>query len=290
MIWLPLTLLCAFCLATGDALSKRALERHDEYLFLWVRLLLAMPLLMGGLFFAPLEAPAPEFYPAVLLALPLEAAAAVLYIRALKLSPLSLVLPLLALTPLFLLAVPALVLGERLSGPGACGVLLIAAGVYVLNLDASKRGILAPFRALMRDSGARCMLAVAFLYSITSTLGKQAIAASSPLFFAGTYFPALLLVLTLLLFRRSTKEALIRNRGELLRASLGPAVFYGLMILSHMVAVSLTQVAYMISVKRLSLLMGVFYGYRMFGEKQAGSRAAGALLMLAGLGLISLFP
>jgi len=50
-----------------------------------------------------------------------------------------------------------------------------------------------------------------------------------------------------------------------------------------MVAMSLTQVSYMIAVKRTSLLFATGFGYFMFGEKNIRERALGAGLMFAGL-------
>ncbi len=290
MYWIPITLLCAFSLATSDALAKRALDRHNEYVIVWLRLALASPILLATLFFIPLPRPAPEFYRAFLLALPLEAVASILYIRALKLSPMSLTLPLLALTPVFLLAVPFLLLGERLSAAGAGGVLLIATGTYVLNLGTARKGLLEPFLAVLRDKGALCMLGVALIYSVTSTLGKQAIVASSPVFFAALYFPALALVLTPVALRQGRAEVRGMLRSGVLKAALWPALFYAVMVLTHMTAISMTQVAYMISVKRLSLLLGVMYGTFMFGEAGAAGRVAGTVLMLCGVALITLFP
>jgi uncharacterized membrane protein len=61
------------------------------------------------------------------------------------------------------------------------------------------------------------------------------------------------------------------------------------MVLSHMTAITMTRVAYMISVKRLSLLMGVVYGIVLFGEEGAGGRIAGTALMLCGVALITLY-
>lgn len=290
MSWLPITLLCAFALATSDALAKRALERHNEYVIVWLRLALAAPLLLATLLVIPIPRPAPEFYRASLLALPLEAVASLLYIRALKLSPLSLTLPFLALTPVFLLVVPFLLLGERISPAGAGGVLLIATGTYVLNLGTARKGLLEPFRAVLREKGALYMVGVALIYSVTSTLGKQAVAASSPVFFAALYFPALALVLTPVALRRGGQEVRGMLRSGVLKAALWPALFYAVMVIAHMTAISLTQVAYMISVKRLSLLMGVLYGYFLFGEAGAGGRAAGTVLMLCGVALITLNP
>jgi drug/metabolite transporter (DMT)-like permease len=288
--WIPLSLLCAFSLATSDALAKRALTHHNEYLILWLRLLLASPFLLAMLPFIPIPTPAPGFYRATLMALPLEALASVLYIRALKLSPLSLTLPLLALTPLFLLVVPFLLLGERISRAGTAGVLLIVAGTYCLNLGTAKKGFLEPLRATIRDKGARCMLGVALIFSLSSTLGKQAVAASSPLFFAATYIPLLALLLTPLALRNMKGGIRGVFTSGAVKEALLPALFYGLMVLTHMSAIAMTRVAYMISLKRLSLLMGVIYGHFLFHEQGIAGRLTGTLLMLCGVALITLCP
>jgi len=47
------------------------------------------------------------------------------------------------------------------------------------------------------------------------------------------------------------------------------------MIITHMEAMNLTKVAYMISVKRTSLLMSVMYGYFLFQEKHMKGRFVG---------------
>jgi len=195
-LWLPLTLLSAFCLATSDALTKKALAGHNEYLVTWLRLLPALPIFLLPLPFIAIPRLSPEFYYCALGALPLEALALVLYTKALKLSPLNLTLPLLSVTALLLLVVPFLMLGERISPCGAAGILLIAGGGYLLKSNPGDHGILAPFRALVSERGSLCMLCVAVIYSVTSTLGKRAIAVSSPLFFAAFYIPLLVLILT----------------------------------------------------------------------------------------------
>ena len=120
------------------------------------------------------------------------------------------------------------------------------------------------------------MIGVALLYSVTSTLGKEAVAASSPVFFAALYFPALALVLTPVAFRRGGREVRGMLRSGVLKAALWPAVFYAVMVIAHMTAIGMTQVAYMISVKRLSLLMGVLYGYFLFGEAGNGKTSIAA--------------
>lgn len=286
-LWLPLTLLCAFSLATSDALAKRALASHNEYLVLWLRLLLSLPLLLAALPFVTVPTLSRDFFTASLMALPLEALAAVLYVRALRLSPLSLTLPFLALTPVFLLVLPFLLLGERISPVAGTGILLVAAGSYVLNLNEGRNGLLAPLRAIRREPGSLCMIGVALIYSITSTLGKKAVTASSPLFFSLWYLPALTLLLTPVALWGGRRELKGMATSGILRAAALPGLLYGVMFLSHMTAVSLTNVAHMIAVKRTSLLMGVLYGHLLFREPGIRHRLPGAILMVAGVALIA---
>ncbi|MBN2429255.1 MAG: EamA family transporter [Deltaproteobacteria bacterium] len=287
-VWLPLTLFCAFSLATSDALTKKALVHHNEYLIAWLRLLLTLPVLLAPLFFIPVPSLNQDFYSAVLIALPLETAAALFYIRALKVSPLSLTLPFLAFTPVFLLVIPFLLLGEKITQTGGIGILLIAVGSYTLNLGETRKGLMEPFRAIRRERGALYMIIVAFLFSITSTLSKKAIAASSPLFFASIYFPALVLLLTpfAIYFGKREMKGMFKNKA--FKSALLPSFFYSIMLITHMLAISMAPVAYMISVKRLSLLIGVFYGHLFFKEKGFRERPLGTALMLLGVVLITL--
>jgi drug/metabolite transporter (DMT)-like permease len=284
-LWIPLALASAFLLATSDALTKRALSVHDVYLIAWFRLLFSLPLLTACLFFIPLPNLDSTFYRTVLTALPLEIIALVLYTKALKASPMSLSLPFLSLTPVFLIIVPYLVLGESISRPGALGVLCIAAGGYTLNINKFSEGILAPFAAIRKEKGALMMIVVAFIYSFTSALGKKAIEHSSPVFFGVIYY--------IILFVLFTPVALFKSRGQFkkgaIRATILPGMLDSLMNVTHMTAMGLTKVAYMVSVKRLSLLIGVFYGYFFFKESGIKERLLGTSLMLAGFAIIVLY-
>lgn len=282
-LWLPLTLLSAFCLATSDALTKKALTGHNEYLITWLRLLPALPLFLAPLPFIAIPRLSPEFYLCALGALPLEALALVLYTKALKLSPLHLTLPLLSVTALLLLVVPFLVLGERISPWGATGILLIAGGGYLLKARPGDCGLLALLRALFKERGSRCMLGVAVIYSVTSTLGKRAIAASSPLCFAAFYIPLLVLILTPVALYKGRGELRSMTRDGTVRAAALPALCYAVQIVAHVYAINLTNVAYMIAVKRTSLLFGVLWGRYLFQERGG---VLATLVMLAGVTLI----
>jgi drug/metabolite transporter (DMT)-like permease len=287
MLWVPITICCAFSLATSDALTKKALAaRHNEYLIAWVRLLLMIPFLLVLLLSLPVPQLGPGFYRAILAALPLELLALILYFKALKLSPLGLTVPFLALTPVFLMAIPYLLLGERISFTGGAGIILIATGSYTLNLRSRSAGLLTPFRAVLRERGSLCMIGVAVLYSFTATLAKKAITCSSPLFFAGLYPILLFICLTPVALWKGRHEPGFPEGQGLLRATLLPALFSLGETISGVIALSLTNVAYMIAVKRLSLLMGIMYGHCLFREEGFSERLTGGGLMVAGVALI----
>lgn len=287
MNWFILSLLCAFFSASADALSKKSLAKSNEYLVAWVHVGFAMPFLL--LLFPFIEIPRLDihFFTVVIVLLPLEITALILYTKAIKLSPLSTTLPFLALSPVFMIFTSNLILGERLDKSGITGIFLTAAGAYLLNINTTRQGILAPFKAIRRERGSLYMIIVAFIYSITSNLGKMAILHSSPLFFAAVYFP----ILSVILF----PVLMWKNHGNVKQLFSQPALFglIGLMVafavITHLVAVSIIEVPYVISVKRTSLLFGIMYGAFWFKEKNIRERLAGGIVMIIGVAIITLF-
>jgi drug/metabolite transporter (DMT)-like permease len=277
-------------LATSDALTKKALQVHGVYLVAWLRLLWALPLLFMTQLFVPLPRLDKEFYTTLLIAMPFELAAFILYMKALKISPMSLTLPFLALTPVFLIVVPSILLGERVTLSGAAGILLIAAGGYTLNIKDFRKGLLEPFAAVGRERGALYMMAVAVIYSFTATLCKKVIIHSAPVFAALAYYVLLFAMLIPIALKTDGQNIrrLRLDRGAL-RATIMPGLLDSVAIMTNMIALSMTKTAYMVSVKRLSLLIGVLYGYYFFREKGIRERLAGTVLMLAGFVVIVLY-
>jgi drug/metabolite transporter (DMT)-like permease len=285
-VWIIYSLLTAFSLATSDALTKRALVSRDEYFVAWMRLLFTLPVLVPILFFIEIPSLDRTFWLATLCALPLEIAVLILYTKALKVSPISLTMPFLALTPLFLIITAYIIVGERVSIYGGIGIMMMALGSYTLNLHKMKYSLLEPVKAIFREKGSVMIILVAFIFSITASLGKVAIEHSSPIFFGSFYF-----ILLTILF---TPIAMVKNRGRLKiskkdilpLASIG--MTFALMIIFHMLAMSLVNVAYMISIKRTSLLFSILYGHLLFKEGKIAEKIIGAIIMLFGFVLIVL--
>ncbi len=282
-MWVLLTLVCALSLATSDALTKRALRVADERLAAWLRLLVCAPPLLALLLIVERPPIDGYFWLALGAGMPLEVLSFYLYIRALRVSPMSLSLPFLAFTPVFLIGIGWLILGEKPTLFGALGIMLIAAGGYVLNLRHFKYGMLEPVRAIFRERGSVLMLIVAFIYAFTASLLKLGINHSSAIFYGVVYFTVLPLAYAPLAIPRIGKTALARSDFAYLAAA---GLMMALMVLTHVIAVSLTEVAYMVAVKRTSLLFSVLYGCLLYREGNLGERTAGAALMVAGFAVI----
>jgi drug/metabolite transporter (DMT)-like permease len=234
--------------------------------------------------------PAAGLWPWLAVALPLEILAMVLYVLAIRDSPLSLTLPYLAFTPVFTSLTGYLLLGETLSGRGFLGILLVVLGAYGLNLDqaawARPGSWLAPIAAIGRERGSRYMLGVALIYGLTSVLGKGAMHYMPAQAFGPFYF-MLLGALTLLVFA-SREPASIR---VVQRRSWGPWLVAGLMalmVVTHFLALERVETAYMISVKRTSILFGILLGAWVIKETHLGRNLAAGMIMVAGVALIIL--
>lgn len=281
MIWFTLALATALTVATGDALTKKFFGRFSPLEMAVVASLFSLPLLLITLPFIPVPPLDSVFWWTVCALVPLNTLAFYLYMKAIKLSPLSLCIPFLAFTPVFMILTGFLVLEEIPNSWGIFGIGFVVVGSYALHAGEVKHGYLAPFRAIFKEPGSVLMLIVSVLFSLLAVLGKRAIQHSSPVFF-GFFFLVLLDLVTLVLFPLLGKI----QWGTLLRMPI-KGISVGLMlylhVLFHALAISMVEAVYMISVKRLSILFSVAYGWLLFKESQIGNRMVGAFLMFLGV-------
>jgi drug/metabolite transporter (DMT)-like permease len=288
MHWLGLTLLSAFCLATADTLTKRQLSHLRAGELVLVRFGVTGVLLLPLLWLQPWPVLPLPFWGWVASLLPLEILAMWLYMTAIRECPLSLTLPYLAFTPVFNIVTGYVLLGETISWAGFAGITLVVCGAWLLNLKAASNGqgldILAPFRAIVRERGSRLMLATAALYSLTSVLGKGALQYVSPGFFGPFYFVLLGVAASLIFASHDVRSW--RALGRHPWAYLLVGLFMGAMVVTHFYAIERVEVAYMIAVKRTSLLFGMLYGAWLFGETGLSRNLAAGMMMIAGVYLI----
>ncbi|MGB5178187.1 MAG: DMT family transporter [Gammaproteobacteria bacterium] len=288
MHWISLTLLSAFFLATADTLSKRYLSHYRPGELVLVRFGVSGILLVPLLLWQPWPQLSAVFWGWIVVSLPLELIAMWLYMLAIRDSPLSLTLPYLAFTPVFNTLTGYLLLGETVSRTGFSGILLVVLGAWLLNLKAAQGGtglnVLAPFRAITRERGSRLMLGVAAIYSLTSVTSKAAMLQVTPGFFGPFYFVVLGAASVVLFSSRDVSSW--RALGQHRMAHLGIGLFMAAMVVTHFYAIAHIEVAYMVAVKRTSLLFGLLYGAWLFGETGLRKNLLAGLLMVLGVFLI----
>jgi drug/metabolite transporter (DMT)-like permease len=283
-MWVLLSIVCALAFGTMSSYAKALTRRVNLYVITWSMISLAVPWLVVALAMRGIPPIGERFLVAALVSVVLNIFANTLHIKALSLSPLSLTIPFLAFTPMFMILTGAIVLGELPDAKGLAGIALVVAGAYAINLEKIRGGLLLPMRAIVQERGSLLMLIVSFIWSVTSVYDKVAVVNSSPQFymaffsvaFAVLYLPALIFGL---------RKAQV-GRGDTGRLFLVGAVF-ALMGVAQMTAIELTLASYVISIKRAGMIVSVVLGYLFFGEKHLRVRLVGALLMTVGVLLLS---
>jgi len=289
MSWLFVTLLSAFSLASADAVTKKYLSSYRADALVVVRFTMPGLLLLPLFIYIGIPDLPLAFWGWVALVMPLEIIAMLLYSQAIRDSSLALTLPYLAFTPIFNVLTGYLVLGEQVAGMGLAGIFLVVVGAWLLNIKHARGenyfDVMAPFAAIVRERGSRLMLIVAMIYSVTSVLGKAALSYTTPLFFGTFYYVFLGAAIFLIFIVRGG------NPVKLLSKNIKPHLLIGLlmavMVVTHFIAIQHIEVAYMIAVKRTSLLFGILYAVILFHEKARAEQFIAGALMVAGVYLVA---
>ena len=188
MLWFILSLLTAITVATQDAWLKKFFSHLSIYEMLAYPLVYSFPLFLVTLPFVPVPLLDTTFLFVFLICIPLNAVGFFLHIRAIQVSPLSLTLPYLSFTPVFMLLTGFVVLNEMPNPWGILGIIIICAGGYMINVEPDTPSVFAPLKAVFHEKGSWMMLIVAFIYSLGAVFGKKAILHSSALFFSISFF------------------------------------------------------------------------------------------------------
>lgn len=207
------------------------------------------------------------------------------YFRAFQLSPLSVTLPMLSLTPVFSSLLGAAVLAEPVRPAGAVGILLVVAGAFVLST--SKAGVPAG-RRLRFESGSLVMGGVALCWSATMLLDKLALAhASAPMHAlilnGGTAVGG---CLALALGRQLGALAGVRGSFGLLLAAVATGVAA---LGTQLVAIQSLSIGLVETIKRgVGGVLAVVWGRALFGEPIAPRKLVALALLVGGVALLLL--
>lgn len=212
-----------------------------------------------------------------------NAAASVLFMKALAHTPLSKSIPILSFSPVFASWMGWAALGEAPGGLPLLGMFLITGGSFLLGAEPAN--LLQPWtlaRALLSDTGCRQMLTVAALWALASLSDKMALQHTSvglhALFQVTGVTAALFLVL---LLRRQRLQPLLTPAKTLV---FWAALISALSALTfQLLAIQTVQVGLFEGYKRAGgIVLSVLFGTLLFRERLTPSHTVGVLVMTIG--------
>ena len=285
MIWFFLSLAAALSIAARDVSIKSYKDLQPREIAA-LELFWALPALIIGCVFVETPPLNQTFWWTFILSIPINIMAYVLYLNAIKISPISLSVPFLAFTPIFMILTSFWVLGETINLWGGFGTGLIVIGSYILHFKKNQLNFSAPFSAFIHEKGSWYMLIVAVLFAFAAVIGKKAILHSSPLFFSYSFFLVFNVLILMGLFVRGKNnwQKIIRNSPK--------GLWLGSLLMIHIsfhgLAISISTAVYMVAVKRSSILFSVLLSWLILKERDIHYRGLGTLIMFVGMIFITL--
>ena len=285
-MWVIYAVLNPFIDASRNVFSKKASMNVDSLVVSWINNFIPFLLYLPVLFFIELKFNQ-QFFIAVLISGTVNTVATILYHRAISKGDISVVVPMLSFTPLFLVFISPLIVGEFPTAKGLIGIILIVVGSYLLNVNLKEKGILFPIKSLMKNKATRYMLIVAFIWSISANFDKKGIEASSILqyiLFINLFVTIGTTIFSISKGKFSFQSVWLERKNLFFVGALTSMGYF-----VHMTAISLTLVSYIIALKRTAGMISVILGYLFLKEQNIKERLLGATIMFIGVLFIVLF-
>ncbi len=285
---IALVLLSALFHAIRSLFTK---ESGDKQVFLWLYSLFAL------LFFAPLF-----LFFLLRVGIPNPAAYAwcagsgfihflywIFLTNSYKEGDLSHVYPIMRSSPALVLVIAVLFLGEQVSAQGVAGILLVAVGVYIINMkQISGAELLAPVKSIANDRSTQFAFLTLVSVAFYSIVDKLAVAVIHPILFAFLhlfigmcyYTPYIALTKNAVMIRKEWHT----GSSRIIMAGVIGITGYALIL----VAFTIERVSYIVGLRQTSIVFAVLMGSHLLKEKHRGMRLTGALIIFSGGFLISL--
>lgn len=287
MTWFYLALISAVFSALAAISEKKVLFRLDALDFSFFVSIITLIFSIPFFFDAPLSLSLSTPLIILFIKAILSALAFLCVMLAIKNLEISEALPLLALSPGLVAVLGVLLIQDTLVINEWIGLALMLIGTYILELRKDDKSIIDPFKSLLRLNKYKYVFFALILFSITSLIDRVLLKdfklpaytfmAYQQLFFAFIF----------------TTIVLIRNKkfNEIFKP-LNKNVIYLLLLISlftviyrytQIEATKIAAVALVLSVKRLSVLMAVIIGGKLFKESNVLKRLIAAVIILTGL-------
>ena len=202
---------------------------------------------------------------------------------------LSHVYPIMRSSPALVLIIAVLILGEQVSLQGVAGILLVAVGVYVINMKRiSGQELLAPVKSVAHDRSTQFAFLTLISVAIYSIVDKMAVAHIHPILFSFFHlFCGMCFYTPYIAFTKRATQ--IKKEWQLGTTRIIMAGIIGIVGYAFiLVAFTIERVSYIVGLRQISIVFAVVMGGHFLKEKHQGMRLTGALIIFAGGFLISL--
>lgn len=207
---------------------------------------------------------------------------------AFKHEELSYITPMFALTPLYAALIAYITIREVPSALGMLGILAIVAGVYAVT---SSKGI-GPKETIKRianNKGARAGMMVPIAYAVGATFNKIGINQGvSPIASAALITFTMFIGHFYVVFRYPEEIKQTLKNKNLLGLIVLASIFGVASLGFGSLALKDAYTAYAIGIRRLDILITVLIGWKFMGDNNFLRRITGALIMTAGVVLVSI--
>jgi len=210
--------------------------------------------------------------------------------RAYELGDMSLSYPIMRSSPVFVLILGVLFLGEKPSVAAIAGVLVVAFGAHVINQkELTLKAILTPIA-----HANRLILAIAGLTAFSSAcysiVDKKGVLSMEPVLFFYLFFAlsGFLFLAYLLFFKEKRKRYFEVSKRDIFKVTLASILEFSSYILI-LYAFRISKVAYVVALRQLSVVFGAAYGIWFLKEDYGRVRLAGSIIIFIGMFLITVF-
>jgi drug/metabolite transporter (DMT)-like permease len=285
MMWILYASLTVIFLSLASFLEKNILGREHALQFVTTLAILNFVISIPFLFYVDFSSLTAEFYIYTIIAGVLASMAFLLIAKAIRHTEISSTIPLLALGPIFTVIFAWFFLGEVLLLNQILGILFLLFGAYMLNLE-DRHHLLKPFQDLKKSKYIQFIILAMILYGATSVIDRHILYNLDVNSQTYLFFVHLIIAVSfigLLSYKYDGFEDIkkgFKNAGYLIFLVAGLTVLYRYF---QTQAVKLTYVSLVVAFKKLSILIAVVIGGKLFHEHSLLRKFFASSIMLLGI-------
>lgn len=202
---------------------------------------------------------------------------------------LSHVYPIMRSSPALVLLFAIVFLQEKVSALGVCGILLVTAGVYMINIKAfNLKALLEPIASIRQEKHvlfAFGALISTVLFSLTDKVGVSMV---HPFVYAFAITLFAFIPFSFYLFKAKNhsiiKNTWGNNKNTIVLQSIIATTSYPLIL----TAFTLSQVSYIVGLRQISVIFAVIIGGQILKEKYLAMRLTASFLIFSGAIMIAM--